>query len=324
MSQDKLHPYSLQSFYDCWWEHLSPKFNILQAQNNFVIHRRGIPGKIGLKELRYAGWNSAWSQDFGPRDEKEFLTLLDNSQWDYFYLIWQESRKKGQAFKALRDMNLTLLQKPVSTAYWIDLSNGFDCYLNDLSAGRRKDIQKKLRKAAPLNPEMRRFRGEEGIEQFFSIFFKHHIKYWDQKTGHSYFNDPRERNFIQAWAKSLEKEGRLLLEGFYLNNTLSNLTMNILINHTLYSLITINTGAFPEHAPGLLSLYYRMKNAQEYNILANRQDPYYALIIANPKSIAGITYLNFMKYKNAISQVTESFQEWLKKSLSSKRKPVRL
>lgn len=307
------HPHQLQSFYDCWWKYLSPKFDIVDAHNNLAIHRRNICKGFTLNELRYAGWNNAWSQDFDQRCYEQFVAMRSHSKWDYFSLTWPESRQALQQFQPLTDMGFKIIQKPSSTAYWIDLHHGFDAYLSQLSSAKRKDIRRKLKKSEPLHPELRRFSGSDGIQQFFSLFFKHHLEYWAKKAGHSYFSDPNERNFILAWAEALEKEGALLLEGFYLNNTLTNLTMNILMGQTLYSVITINTGEYQEFAPGLLSLYYRMARAEEYSILqinmgdgehgykpgiANRTDPYYTLLFANPKSLAGLAYINYIKLKN--------------------------
>ncbi len=311
--QKNHHPYQLQSFYDCWWQYLAPKFNILDAQNNLAIHRRTVLKGVRLNELRYAGWNNAWFQDFDQQCYEQFMAMQDNKNWDYFALTWPESRRNIQLLKQLTATGLEIIETPTSTAYWIDLHNGFEAYLDKLSSTKRKDIRRKLKKAEPLHPEMRRFSGAEGIQQFFSIFFKHHLHYWKQKAGHSYFSDARERAFIAAWAEALDQEGYLLLEGFYLNNTLTNLTMNILMDNTLYSLITINTGAYPELAPGLLSLYYRASRAQDYNILqinmgdgehgykpgiATRTDAYHSLLFANPKSLAGLAYINYIKLKN--------------------------
>jgi hypothetical protein len=311
---DGLPPYQLQSFYDCWWQYLSPKFDIVEAKDNLAIHRRRVCKGFSLKVLRHAGWNNAWFQDFDRRCFEQFVAMQSHAQWDYFALTWPKSRQSLQQFQPLTEMGFKIIQKPYSTAYWIDLHQGFDAYLSQLSAAKRKDIRRKLKKSEALNPELRRFSGADGIQRFFSLFFKYHLDYWTQKVGHSYFSDPNERNFILAWAEALEKEGALLLEGFYLNGTLTNLTMNILMGHTLYSVITINTGAYPEFAPGLLSLYHRMARAEEYNIrqinmgdgehgykagIANRTDPYYSLLFANPRSIRGQAYVNYVKYKDA-------------------------
>ncbi|WP_303672554.1 GNAT family N-acetyltransferase [Vampirovibrio chlorellavorus] len=306
------HPYQLQSFFECWWQYLSPKFDIVDVHHNLAIHRREMCKGVALKELRYAGWNNAWSQDFDQRCYEQFASLQPQSQWDYLALTWPESRRAFQRFELLTELGLEIFQKPSSTAYWVDLHHGFDAYLSQLSAAKRKDIRRKLKKSEALHPELRRFSGIDGIQQFFSLFFKHHLAYWTQKAGHSYFSDLRERDFIVAWAQALEEQGALLLEGFYLNGTLTNLTMNILMGHTLYSVMTINTGEYQEFAPGLLSLYHRMARATEYNILqinlgdgehgykagiANRTDPYYSLLLANPKSIRGQAYVNYVKYK---------------------------
>jgi CelD/BcsL family acetyltransferase involved in cellulose biosynthesis len=85
--------------------------------------------------------------------------------------------------------------------------------------------------------------------------------------------------------------------------------MNLLINGTLYSLITINTGEYPEYAPGLNSLYYRMKHAADFEIrcidmgsgdngykrkISNIEIPKKTLCFANPGSYAGKLYLQWL------------------------------
>src|SRR5690606_8713846 len=96
--------------------------------------------------------------------------------------------------------------------YVVDLSNGLDAYLKGLSHNSRKSLKKKTRLAQPLNPTLVPCTEFNEIEPFFAELFQHHITYWDDKVGRSYFNDVEERNFMVNWSKTLHRTGNLRLE----------------------------------------------------------------------------------------------------------------
>lgn len=305
-------PFSTAIFHKNWWQHLAAKFDIVERHENFVVHRKTLPLGLFLSELRLAAWNAAWFQQWDESVYENLERLKLNTHWDYFRMTYRQNKEQEAAISQLDALGYKPVLLDESPAFLINLEQGFEAYLQTISKAKRKDIRRSLKSIELLSPEMIRYQGKTETDSFFTDFFKYHIPYWEAKCGASYFSDLREQHFIRAWAESLEEEGHLLLEGFSLNGKITNLTMNLLINGTLYSLITINTEEYPQYAPGLSSLYYRMKHAADYEIkqidmgngdngykskISNIEIPKKTLCFANPRSYAGKLYLQWLVNK---------------------------
>jgi hypothetical protein len=303
-------PFETAAFHQCWQASLAAQFPIrFQHEDWCVVKKPVLKGLFGFHELRLAGWNTAWSQALTETRVAALATFYWETPWDWFRMTWRADHVNPQALSALERLGLSPVRVPGKIEYWVDLSAGFDGYMREKSRSNRKDIQQKLRRAEPLQPHFREFHGEDGINAFFEQFFAWHMPYWDHKVGRSYFHDPSERAFIVSWAKQLAQAGQLLLDGFYLGDRLANLTMSIVYPTALYTLLTINTDAYPEVYPGIVSLYQRFQRAETLGVqayymgagdypykiqAANRQHTDYELLVPNPRSFFGKAYLGWL------------------------------
>lgn len=308
------YPYETAAFHSNWWMHLASKFRITDRHGDLLIHRKPLlRNMLWLNEMRIAGWNNPWPQDLTPERVASLEALRSqNSRWDYFRMTWNAEREKYQAFQLLDDLGFTLLQIPVPACPVIDLSQGWDSYMKRKSYANRKEVRRRLNNAAELNPELFVFTGPNRVERFFEEFFPYHISYWDEKTGYSYFNDPREQAFIIAWAKALEAEGHLLLHGLRLNNETVNLSMSIVMGNSLFWIFPINTGIYLDYCPGMVSLYLQIQEAVNQGIqtfhmgpgvypykmrASTHQEKCYDLVVFNPASIPGRLYTGWLKHR---------------------------
>lgn len=309
--QTEVFPYETPAFQQCWWEFLAPKFDIPVKHGDLLIYRKPVlKGMLKMREARIAGWNNAWNQDLTPTRVDELIELAHTSRWDYFRMTWSEAREQAQAFEQLQEAGYPILQLPAPVQYSIDLSDGLDGYLQGLSHNSRKSLKKKTRRGQTLNPKLITCTEAADIDRFFAELFLHHISYWNEKTGHSYFNDIEERNFIVNWAKSLHQSGNLVLDRLIMDDQTVNLSMGIRTGESFYWLLTINTGLHHDYAPGIIGLYLRLEQFAAQGITqfhmgagdyfykiqsANRKTDCHDLLVCNPNSVKGRAYFAWMK-----------------------------
>jgi Acetyltransferase (GNAT) domain len=297
-------PYSSADFRACWWHYLAPKFKLKQAQEQLVVWQKPyLKGFVHLNELRQAGWNCSLNQDFTVTEAQTLLNLPTSMSWDVFKVMWSTLRPHKQAFQTVTDAGYSALQKPALTQYEVDLSLGWEPYLASKSYKTRKKIRTLLKQADTMGAYLQPFDDPNAIEPFYDRFFKHHIEYWGQKAGGSYFTCPHERAFIQAWSLARAQQGQLVLDGLYMADQLVQMNMAILTPSTYYGLLTINTGTQLDYHPGLVGMYMRIQQQ-----MAARQVPWFNLgahdaefkrqasthiipcnewIVANPRSLRG-------------------------------------
>jgi hypothetical protein len=315
LSTTSVFPFETPVYHQCWWEFLAPKFDIPMKHGDLLIFRKpGLKGLIKFREARIAGWNNAWNQDLTPARAEALDELAHTSRWDYFRMTWSESRAELQAFEQLKAMGYPLLQMPAPVQYSIDLSEGFEGYLQGLSHNSRKSLKKKTQRGQILNPHLMPCTEAQDIERFFAELFLHHITYWDAKADGSYFHDIEERNFIVNWAKALHQSGNLVLDRLILGDETVNLSMGIRVADTFYWLLTINTGIHSEYVPGIIGLYLRLEQLAEQGVLrfnmgagdyfykiqsANHRELCHEVLVCNPQSLKGRAYFEWMRRETA-------------------------
>jgi hypothetical protein len=318
-------PYETAAFHQCWWEFLAPKFDIPVKHGDLLIYRKpALKGMIKLREARISGWNNAWNQDLTPSRVDELIELAHTSRWDYFRMTWSEARKDRQAFEQLRDAGYPILQLPAPVQYSVDLSEGLEGYLKGLSHNSRKSLKKKTRRGQDLNPQLVPCTDAAEIDRFFAELFVHHISYWDEKAGHSYFNDAEERNFIVNWAKALHRSGNLVLDRLIMDSQTVNLSMGIRAGQSFYWLLTINTGLFSDYAPGIIGLYLRLEQFAAQGVTqfhmgagdyfykiqsANQKTPCQELLVCNPNSLKGRAYFAWAKHQQSRANSQNTSEE---------------
>lgn len=300
-------PYETPLFQQCWWQSLASRFDIPVKVGDLLICRKKLlKGLLTLREARVAGWNNAWHQDLTAARVDALEELAHTSHWDYFRMTWSEARQNRQALERLAEKGFLWTQKPAPTQYWIDLSQGFEGYLNSLSANGRKALRKKARRSLPLNPELAPCHTDEAIDAFFEEFFPYHWAYWDAKSpASSYFHSPEERQFIIQWAKALNRKNQLLLERLVMDGKTVNMSMAIRCGDAVYWLLTLNTGELLDATPGMVALYLRLEQLAAQGVKsfhmgsgdyfykvqsANRQDACHEVIVCNPRSLKGQLY----------------------------------
>lgn len=318
----EIFPYETPVFQQCWWEFLAPKFDIPVKNGDLLIFRKPVlKGLVKMREARIAGWNNAWHQDLTESRLEELEELDHTSGWDYFRMTWNETRKNFQALELLAEKGYPTLQLPAPVQYAIDLSEGFEGYLQGLSHNSRKSLKKKTRRGQALNPELFACDQETDIDAFFEELFRHHIAYWDEKAGRSYFNDIEERKFIVNWAKNLHRSGQLVLDRLMMGGETVNMSMGILSGQTFYWLLTINTGLHHEYVPGIIGLYLRLEKLAAQGITsfkmgsgdyfykvqsANQREICQELIICNPRSFKGKAYFQWLKRQKPFAENEET------------------
>ncbi|HEY9687864.1 MAG TPA: GNAT family N-acetyltransferase [Coleofasciculaceae cyanobacterium] len=316
------YPYETESFFNCWWEHLAPKFDIPFKNHELLIYRKPVmKGLFKMKEVHIAGWNNAWSQDLTADRVNELEELDYTTAWDYFRINFMESRRGLQALDLLITKGYPMLMRPAPTQFVADLSEGMDSYLKSLSYNGRSNLKKKTQRAEFLNPELLPCTDETEIDAFFEEFFRHHLVYWDAKAGRSYFHDPEERNFIVNWAKVLHRSGNLRLDRLLMNGETANLNMSIVTGKALYWLLPINTGLYQEYWPGVVGLYLRLQQAEEAGIThfnmgpgdylyktqsANSRELCQELTVFNPRSPKGQALYYYMRRQQATPKSAEA------------------
>lgn len=312
-------PYETALFQQCWWQTLASRFDIpVKVGDLLICRKRMLKDLVSMREARIAGWNNAWHQDLTAERIEALEELAHTSRWDYFRMTWSEARQNKQAFEKLGEKNFLWFQKPAPTQYWIDLSQGFEAYLNSLSANGRKSLKKKARRSLPLNPQMIACRTDEEIERFFEEFFPHHMAYWDEKSEGSYFHVPEERQFIVQWARALNRSGQLLLERLVMDGKTVNMSMAVRSGDAVYWLLTLNTGELLDYTPGMVALHMRLEQLASQGVqsfhmgsgdyfykvqCASRQDACHEVIICNPRSLKGRFYYYWAKRQQQASPV---------------------
>lgn len=296
-------PFETDVYRQCWWNHLAPKFDVPAKNRDLLLHRKPVlKGAFKLNELRVAGWNNAWAQDFTPERFAELEEMTRTTLWDCFRMTWMDSRRALQAFDLLEKKGYEFIHRPAPVQYIIDLGKGYEGYLAGLSHNSRKSLKKKTRRAQHLNPQLQLSTEFEEIEAFFAEYFEHHIPYWDAKGSRSYFHDPEERSFIIAWAKAMHAEGKLELDRLLLDGQTASLSIGVRCGGTFYWLLTINTGVLSDYVPGIVGLNLRLQHAAGTGITrfnmgagdyffkvqsANAREICHELVVFNPGTIRG-------------------------------------
>jgi hypothetical protein len=305
-SDTDISPFETLEFHQCWWEHLAPKFPITDRyQDLLVVKKKMLKGLLSLREMRIAGWNSAYDQDFTDIRCQDFLKFSTQAEWDYFRMDFKSNRESQQAFQQLKENGFELIALPAPTQYIADLTGGVDEYLSQLGRNTRQETRRKLRKAQPLNPHLVFYQTESEIDQFFELFFQAHIAHWDQKAGYSYFNDPQERAFMMAWAKALHRQGHVIFDAAFMGNEAVNFSIRLVYGNWTYGILTVNTGAYSEYFPGIVTLFLHFQDAftrgiRFYNMgpgdyfykvhTANKHISTHSMMVINPRSLRGRAY----------------------------------
>lgn len=316
---DDRYPYETASFHGCWWRYLSCKFDIPYKQNDLLIYRKKfIKGLLVLNEARIAGWEVAWAQDLTEERVQGLFDLQRDYGWDYFRITWNKNRQDKQQFQLLKQAGYPMLQLDFMPQYMVDLRQGMDGYLASLGRDRRQDLKRRMRRAQALDPQLVQVFEESDIEPFFEELFSHHIAYWTQKIGNSFFNEQKERDFTVAWAKELHRSGHLQLTRFVLNGKTVNLRMGMVFGKTAYGGLTVNTGDYLEYSPGVLSLHARLELLAAQGIEScnlgtgqntykaehtNHVDPAWEMVVLNPRSFKAKVYRQWLLKKHPNLQV---------------------
>jgi len=307
------HPFECASFFETWWETLAPKFQPTRREGQMALVEKPVfKGRFRLKTIRVAGWNNGYYQGFCENRLREFLSLSRSSAWDYFDFKGNSRYVTPRIQDLFISRGLIPLEFAAEPTHVIDIRNGWNTYWENQGPKYRRDLNKKLRDAAHLNPQLVFYTGSVGIEAFFGQFFHRHLSYWAKIGGGSYFQDPREQAFIKRWAARLEESGQLMLTGLLMGGEIVNLGMNIICNNNLYGLLTINTGLHAAYHPGLINMHLTLQHASAMGLekmdigpgttnykkkLATHQEDGYKLLVINPRSVAGQLYGSYQNRK---------------------------
>jgi hypothetical protein len=288
--------------------------DIPYKQGDLLVYRKKMAkGLFHFDEAHIAGWKIAWSQDLTKERVQGLEHLQESFGWDYFRMIWTEDRDSKQRIDLLKAAGYRVLQLDFQPQYVIDLSNGFEAYLKSLSHNGRKALKKKVRVAKPLNPQLVPVTEATDIAPFYEELFSYHIPYWTKKTGFSYFSVPAERQFTIEWAKALHEQGQLRLVRLMLGGETANLSMGIHSGETFYWVLTINTGAYHDYSPGMISLALRTEALAEEGIKtfnmgtgdffykiqsASRLNACREIIALNPRSFKAKLYYHWLRHKH--------------------------
>lgn len=280
-------------FLACWQQHLAPKFEIVHQHGPWVLHRKPVMDNplgqlIKLHEVRLGGWNASWYQGVSPEDVDELATLLRQHPWDVVRWDSIETVQPSQGLQAIQQLaaqhGYLCHQWPESTIYAMDLSAGYEAMMAQKSREARRNVKRRFT-AAQKDGITLRLNQTTDIDAFFTQFCAWHIPYWQSKEGGSYLSDPREQDFLVAWAQALQAQGQLRLEEFWMNDTLVNLSTSIIEGNQQYWLLTINSGDFADYGPGILALHLRIQQA-----------------IADGKTIFNMGYGDYPYKKQAANQ----------------------
>lgn len=295
------------AFHQCWWTHLAPCFSVLAREHDLLVYQRPVlKGLLQVKEMRLAGWNTAWSQDLTPERADCLIEFVRQTPWDCFRMTWTSRRESVQAFESLQNSGLPLMHLPVTDAeYWVDLSNGWEAYIESLGRSNRKNIRRKIKSAQPMVPTLHPVTSISEIDGFFEQFFKLHIAYWQKKTGHSYLSHPAEQAFIVDWVKHMYPTGCVILDRLTMLDDVVNMSVNVVYDGVRYALLTINSRLHADYTPGIVGLQLRLQEAATAGIRLFNQGPgnypyktqsanlhvkRHEVVVFNPKSILGLAY----------------------------------
>jgi hypothetical protein len=307
-----INPYDTELFYQCWWEHLAPRFNITNRYGDWLVHRKPLfKNWVSLKELRLAGWNQAWFQTITLERANALRELPVDMVWDYGRVTCHAHQPENQVQDVLRQAGLCPVQIALPPYPVVDLSDGYDAYMKAKSGKNRYEVTRKHKRVNHMNPQLVMMPTDvQSIDAFFDRLFPAHFAYWDAKVGESYFHHPCEQAFIRAFAKALAQQGQLRLDGLTLQGEIAYLNLSIICGDELYWPLCVGTGLHADLTPGFVSLYMRLEEAAhtgirvfhmgpgdyEYKVkAANRMDPPIELLFANPKSLAGKAYVAWLK-----------------------------
>ena len=255
------YPFETPAFHAIWQQTLASRFDLADQRGDLAILRKKVlRGWLTIREARISGWNSAWGQQFTETRARTLLAL--DRPWDYFRFTAPVGDTPDVHLPhehLLQAAGHRIMARTAPPHYLIDLSDGFDAYLKQLSHNGRKALRKKVRQAEPLHPHFVPVSEESGIRPFFNALFGHHRTYWTEKAGHSYFSIPAERAFIVAWAEHLFRQGDLYLERLIMGGDIVNLSMGVRAGDIFYWLLTVNTGRHHDRTPGMVALAMRLE-----------------------------------------------------------------
>ncbi len=308
-------PYDDEAYLACWWQYLAHNYDILCRRGPFMLMNRKVLKGLTCRKVTMTGWNnSAITQAFTPEKALQLTRFISGFKWDYIRINCFLTDQEREAMRILNDYGLEVITCPIEPEYVIDTTLPWEAYLKTRTRSTRSNIRRKMTKVEACKPRFETFSGEDAIDDFFKVFFRHHIPYWDQKIGYSYLNDPLEREFIVAWARMLHRKGQLLLNSLYINDELASLGMDVLHGDSMYGILTIVTGVYPELFPGQVGCFYEVQHAHELGLqrywlspgkefyktqLVSQTIPRYCLIIPNGHSWKGQFYSRYLQNKLA-------------------------
>jgi len=306
-------------FLSNWRQHLLPLQHVRPLSPNWYVgHKKILNNTLTVKKLYLAGWSVAWSQILSPVKLLELTTYDAKKEWDCASIVWSQALESHQAFAEMEALGHHILQLPGPINYSIDITEGSEAWINQLSANTRKNLRRKLKKVQPFSRELLLLETPAETETFFEDFFRMHLQYWQEKTGFSYFEHPAERDFILGWVQDLRAIRHPHITPQLFVSTIEgvpvNLSLNIRFYDKSYGLLTINTGHYPELATGFVALYDQVIDAEKQGIHQLYQGPgdyeykkHYCNLqlstqcakIANRNSTRGKLYLKWLAHQQA-------------------------
>ncbi|MGE0201406.1 MAG: GNAT family N-acetyltransferase [Candidatus Melainabacteria bacterium] len=299
-----------------WLETMASRFDEAERHGEWLIQRhRVFRDLMTLREARVVGWNSVMDQILTPNRVASFARDIQSRRWDYLRIHCNNRYLAMHDMAALKALGLQPVIAKAPTQYVIDLRQGWDGYWESISHNTRKSFRRKIKRAAELEPTFFYYDLDDAtIDAFFEDYFRHHIAHWDEKAGGSYFRIPQEREFIKALVKAMrdaadagdDSAGRPVLTGMRLKGDVASMSLSVISGDTLYWLLTINTGLFKEHFPGIVNMYLSAQAAAEQSFrffnmgtgdyfykvqAANMAIPGQVLLAANPQSLPGRLYV---------------------------------
>ncbi len=315
-------PFDSSDYLSSWWHYIAPQFKAVKEHADWFVYRRALlSGLLQFQEIRMAGWNADQPQALSSERLLSLQALCKTSRWDAIRLCANANAETADALQMFQATGLTPVELPASPQYVLDMREGWEGYWKSVSQNTRKSFRRKMSRSSHLKPALFNYTGEVGFNTFFELFFKAHIPYWESKTGASYLSEPLEQMFILAWMKQCLAQMQdqttsdawaVELQGLSMGDEVVNLSINLTHGSTLYHLLTINTGAYAEHYPGLVALCLNAQQAAASGIrffnmgpgnyffkkqAANLILPQKTILIPNSTSVRGKAYVRWLQNK---------------------------
>ena len=287
----------------------------------FALEKTGLKKKVNVPVLsdimtvnilRPKMWNVLWRDEMDEAKWRDFDLARESLEWDIgrFLTAGEDNLENFKKNLLKKEIDYTVI--PAGAEYINDLSGGMEVYLKTLSSNSRKNLLKKVRKVQHLSPQLKEFEGENRIETFLELFFKHHIDYWKSKGQPSYFENLNEQLFITEYAKNLEKSGQLVLKGLYFDDTLVHMAISMNAHPYEYGMMVTCTGEYQEYYPGIVDVYYLLeevvnRGVRYYNTgpgnyqykvqSATHCIPRYEIVITNKQSLKAKAYAHWLTHQ---------------------------